>query len=98
MTTGMEKSAAGEVQAGQPFRQFQQPARTLGAVSECGGHSRLQRSPQMLEAQPRLVDRKGNAKRIIEQAPTYPSLRQYMDHLEVRAGKMSELTHARTIC
>ena len=47
--------------------------------------------PEMLEAQPRLVDRKGNAKRIIEKAPTYPSLQEYMEHLGKRAEDMKNV-------
>ena len=47
--------------------------------------------PQMLEAQPRLVDREGKAKRITEKAPTYPSLKKYMGHLIKRADNMGKV-------
>ena len=47
--------------------------------------------PQMLEAQPRLVDREGKAKRITEKAPIYPSLKKYMGHLIKRADNMGKV-------
>ena len=47
--------------------------------------------PQMLEAQPRLVDREGKAKRITEKAPIYPSLKKYMGRLIKRADNMGKV-------
>ena len=91
MTNGMEKTAAGKYKRVSRFANFNNLPELSALFQNVADIRVASEVPQMLEAQPRLVDRKGNAKRIIEQAPTYPSLRQYMDHLEARADKMGEV-------
>ena len=91
MTNGMEKTAAGKYKRVSRFANFNNLPELSALFQNVADIRVASEVPQMLEAQPRLVDRKGNAKRIIEQAPTYPSLRQYMDHLEARADKMGQV-------
>ena len=90
-TSGMEKTAAGTYKRVTRFANFNNLPELSALLQNVADIRVASEVPQMLDTQPRLVDRKGNAKRIIEQAPSYPSLRQYMDHLEERADKMGEV-------
>ena len=90
-TIGMEKTAAGNYKRVTRFANFNNLPELSALLQNVADIRVSSEVPQMLAARPRLVDRKGNAKRIIEQSPTYPSLRQYMDHLEERADKMGEV-------
>ena len=93
-TTGMEKTAAGTYKRVTRFANFNNLPELSALLQNVADIRVASEVPQMLDTQPRLVDRKGNAKRIIVQAPSYPSLRQYMDHLEERADKMGEVDPA----
>ena len=90
-THGLEQTAAGKYKQVSRFASFNNLPELSALFQQVADIRVASEVPQMLEAQPRLVDRQGNAKRIIETAPTYPSLQQYMEHLGDRADDMKNV-------
>ena len=90
-THGLEQTAAGKYKQVSRFASFNNLPELSALFQNVADIRVASEVPQMLERQPRLVDRNGNAKRIIEKAPTYPSLQKYMDHLGERADDMKNV-------
>ena len=90
-TSGLEKTPQGTYKQVTRFANFNNLPELSALLQNVADIRVASEVPQMLAVQPRLVDRDGNAKRIVEQSPDYPSLQLYMSDLEERADNMGEV-------
>ena len=91
MDSGLEQTPQGKYKQVTRFANFNNLPELSALLQNVADIRVASEVPQMLEAQPRLVDREGKAKRIVETAPTYPSLQKYMGHLVQRAENMGKV-------
>ena len=85
ITSGLEQTPQGQYKVTQRFAKFvnlPELSQLFRVASEV---------PEMLAAQPRLVDEEGNPKRTTVVAPSHPALGEYMEHLRARVDKLGNV-------
>ena len=88
ITSGIEQTAAGKYQPVQRFSQFVNLPELSGLFQNVADIRVASEVPEMLAAQPRLVDQKGENKRETVVSPPHPALQDYMEELVKRAEKI----------
>ena len=88
VTSGLEQTPQGQYKVTQRFAKFvnlPELSRLFQNVADVRVASEV---PEMLAAQPRLVDSQGNPKRITVVAPSHDVLQEYMKNLRERVDKL----------
>ena len=88
ISSGIEQTAAGKYKAVQRFSQFvnlPELSRLFQNVTDIRVASEV---PEMMAAQPRLVDRNGENKRVTVVSPPHDALQDYMEALVERVDKL----------
>ena len=91
ITSGIEQTAAGKYRPVQRFSQFvnlPELSRLFQNVADIRVASEV---PEMMAAQPHLVDRKGENKRETVVSPPHPALKGYMENLVKRAEALGKV-------
>ena len=87
----MEQTPQGKYKVTQRFANFVNPPELSKLFQNVADVRVASEVPEMLAAQPRLVDSEGNPKRTKVVAPLYPELRAYMSKLNDRVDNLSNV-------
>ena len=91
ITSGLEQTPQGQYKVTQRFAKFVNLPELSQLFQNVADVRVASEVPEMLAAQPRLVDEEGNPKRTTVVAPSHPALGEYMEHLRARVDKLGNV-------
>ena len=91
ITSGLEQTPQGQYKVTQRFANFVNLPELSQVFQNMADVRVASEVPEMVAAQPRLIDDAGNPKRTVVKAESYPALQEYMETLRKRVDRLGKV-------